>query len=318
MTTELMFVADIGGTNARFSIAERVGGAFRLIETRRLQAAEYETVEDAARAYLSAADVKVNQACFAVAGPVTDGSVSFTNSDWGFSSPELKRVLELDHLEAVNDFYALAKGVDHLPQSAFTTVKEGVSDQNAPRLVIGPGTGFGQALIAPTPNGTNVISTEGGHVAFAPCTEEEDEIKRVLTQEFKRVTVELLLSGQGLVNLYRALSQIAGEAYSPIEAQEISQAAINHSDPIAVKTVDMFCTLLGRVAGDGVFGTGARGGVVLGGGILPKIQKFFLQSAFVDSFLDKGRMTSYIADVPIKMILTDDTALYGAAAVLRA
>ncbi|WP_425409839.1 glucokinase [Hyphococcus sp.] len=313
-----VLVADIGGTNVRFAIAEAAGGAIAISKPQNFRAEDFETIRDAADAYLESVEAKPKRACFAVAAPVKTAEIKFTNSHWRFQPKEIETALRLDGLRVVNDFYALAAGVDFMPADAFVTVKDGKPDTGAPVLVIGPGTGLGQALIVPTPDsGRVIVATEGGHVSFAPRTDEEFEIKKFIAREHPRVSVERILSGRGLVNIHRALCAVEGTQRVSLQANEITKAAIEGAYPIAVKAVDMFCTILGRVAGDAVLATGARGGVVLGGGILPKIKDVFLNSDFVEHFTEKGRMSEYVGAAPVKMIITEEAALYGAAASLQ-
>lgn len=315
-TAAPVLVADIGGTNARFALAELRNGVIAVRDVQRFRAEDFETVRDAADAYLEAVADTPKRACFAAAGHVQKGEVAFTNSHWRINTGEISEQLTLEAFDVVNDFYALAAGVGHLGGDAFVKVKNGVPDPNAPKLVIGPGTGLGQALIMPVEGGERVIATEGGHVSFAPRTDEEYEVMKFIAREHPRVSVERLLSGRGLVNIHRALCAVAGEQRVSLQANEITAAAINGEYPIAVKAVDMFCEVLGRVAGDAVLSTGARGGVILGGGILPKIKDIFLRSNFNDRFLDKGRMKDYVDAAPVSLIVEDGAALYGAAAIL--
>jgi glucokinase len=313
-----VLVADIGGTNARFALATIGGGAVSVGDMHAFRAEDYESIRDAADAFLEAVQAKPKFACFAVAGPITDAVVEFTNSPWVLDIAKTKRQMKLERLLAINDFEALATGVRHLKGVDFLEVKAGEGDKSAPVLVIGPGTGLGQALIVPAPGGDRVIPTEGGHVAFAPQTEEEIEVLRFIQREHKRVSIERLLSGRGLVNIHRALCAIAGTPRVSLQADEITRAAETKEFPIAVKAVEMFCAVLGSAAGDAVLAAGARGGVVLGGGIIPKIRGAFLKSAFVERFLDKGRMRDYVGAVPIRLIIRDGAALVGAAAKLKA
>jgi glucokinase len=203
-----------------------------------------------------------------------------------------------------------------LPADYFLKVKDGEGDPTAPTLVIGPGTGLGQALIVPFGDGRRIVSTEGGHVSFAPRTDEEIAVLKFIAREHPRVSVERLLSGRGLVNIHRALCSLSDTPRISLRADEITAAAIEGKYPVAVRAVDMFCAVLGRVAGDAVLATGARGGVILGGGILMKIRDLFLKSAFVERFLDKGRMADYVATPPIRMIVNEGAALIGAVAAL--
>lgn len=314
---ETVLVADIGGTNARFAMATIGASGIDISDRQTFRAEDFETIRDAAAAYLESVAPKPRRACFAAAGPIIHNEVDFTNSPWILRGGEINTALSLDEFLIVNDFYALAAGVAHLPSSALIDVKSGEPIADAPRLVIGPGTGLGQALIVPTQAGDKIIATEGGHVSYAPRTEMEAEIKRFIAREHPRVSVERLLSGRGLVNIHRALCAIEGAQRVSLQANEITAAAVSGAYPIAVKAVDMFCAILGRVAGDAVLSTGARGGVILGGGILLKITEMFLKSEFIVRFSEKGRMSEYVAAVPVRMIVEDGAALYGAAASLE-
>ncbi|MEM8772426.1 MAG: glucokinase [Pseudomonadota bacterium] len=314
--SELALVADIGGTNARFALASMSAQGIAIDAAQSFRAEDYETIRDAADAYLESVAEKPSRACFAVASPVGAAEIKFTNSPWRFRPHEIEKALSLREFRVINDFYALAAGVSHLSDSAFVSVKDGAADPEAPKLVIGPGTGLGQALIVPTKEGEKVIATEGGHVTFAPRTDEEFQIMKFIAREHPRVSVERLLSGRGLVNIHRALCAAENTQRVSLQANEITAAAINKTYPIAVKAVNMFCELIGRVAGDAVLATGARGGVILGGGILPKIKDVFLTSAFSERFVDKGRMRDYVEATPVKLIVQDGSALFGAAASL--
>ena len=312
---ERILVADIGGTNARFAFADAETHA--ISETQNFRAEDFETVTAAAHAFLEATGEKPKVACFAVAGPVGADEFLFTNSHWKFRPNEIRSALNLSRFLPVNDFYALASSIRHLPNDYFVKVKDGPGYASAPALVIGPGTGLGQALIAPFGEKHRIVSTEGGHVLFAPRTEDEIAVMRLIAQEHPRVSVERLLSGRGLVNIHRALCTISDMQRISLRADEITAAALVGAYPIAVKAVDMFCAILGRVAGDAVLATGARGGVILGGGILPKIQTLFLKSAFVERFVDKGRMRDYVDAAPVRLIIKEGAALIGAAAALQ-
>lgn len=314
--TDRVLVADIGGTNARFALADASNDMVALSAVKNFRAEEFKTLREAAEAYLGSVAERPARACFAVAGPVTDERIEFTNSPWVLDITEMKTALSLKTFSVVNDFQALAAGVRSLGADDFLALRTGPGDAQAPVLVIGPGTGLGQALIVPFGTGRRVVPTEGGHVGFAPRTEEEAAVNRFIAKEYSRVSVERLLSGPGIVNIYNALCAINGAKPLLLQADEITAAALCGADAVAVKTVNMFCAVLGDVSGDGVLATGARGGVVLGGGILPKIRDVFLKSDFADRFMDKGRMRHYCEDVPVRMIIRDGAALTGAAAFL--
>ena len=162
-----------------------------------------------------------------------------------------------------------------------------------------------------------IISTQGGHVAFAPSTEEEVKVTSFIAQKHPRVSVERLLSGEGLVNIHQAICAIADSGEQSLRPDEITAAASAGKSAAAKNTVEMFCEILGRTVGDAVLSTGARGGVILGGGILPKIRDILTESNFVECFLDKGRMRSYVEDVPIRLVVKGEAALLGAAHVMN-
>lgn len=321
-------VADIGGTNARFALARcdregqlnsEIADRARSISIDQLQcfpAEDFETIGDAAYAYLKMVDCAPKVACFAVAGPIEGNDVTLTNSHWRIERDHLRSALCLDHFEIINDFYALAAGIDHLGDDAMLSVRAGIRDPAAPRLIIGPGTGLGQALIVPSRSGPVIVPTEGGHISFAPQTEKESAVFQFIAREHPRVSVERLLSGPGLENIYRALTALADAPQRSLQADDITVAAIAGTDPIAVEAVSMLCEILGWFTGNGVLATGAKGGVVLGGGILPKIRDLFLASAFEAHFLDKGRMRRFVEDVPVQLLTAEGAALYGAADVL--
>jgi glucokinase len=314
--TEPVLVADIGGTNARFALATRDKDRIITRDSQTFRAEDFETIRDAADAYLEAVTAKPKAACFAVAGPVSDDVIDFTNSPWVLEVANIKAALGLDQFMVANDFEALASSLRHLPKSDLVSVKPGVGAPDTPILVIGPGTGLGQALVLPGNGRDRIIPTEGGHVGLAPGTDEEIEVMKFIAREHPRVSVERVLSGRGLVNIHRALCAIAGTPRVSLKANEITKAAMTKEYPIAVRAVEMFCELLGAVAGDAVLATGARGGVVLGGGILPKIREIFLASQFTRRFLDKGRMRDYVEGAPVDLIVNDGAALIGAAAIL--
>ena len=314
--SEQVLVADIGGTNARFALAEFSANGISVKETQNFRAEDFETIRDAADAYLEAVNASPKTACFAVAGPITDDVIDFTNSHWVLKIKDITKSLNLNQFVAINDFEALARSVRYLSEEDLVAVKDGAGDMASPTLVMGPGTGLGQALIVPFGDQDRIVSTEGGHVSFAPRTDEEVEVMKFIAREHPRVSVERVLSGRGLVNIHRALCAINDTPRVSLQANEITAAASDGSYPIAAQAVTMFCELLGRVAGDAVLSTGARAGVFLGGGILPKIRDVFLRSDFTGKFLDKGRMRAYVEDVPVYMIIRDGAALTGAAAKL--
>lgn len=319
-------VADIGGTNARFAVARSTGaGAFTLERQQRMRGADFARLEDAVRAYLDGCGCagEIRSACFGVAGPIArgptasgaSGEVRLTNSSWRFDPVALARDLRLERIEVVNDFAALARGAPLLPEKDLAVVVKGAPDPTAPIVVLGPGTGLGVGLLVPTPMGPQVVSTEGGHAAFAPRDDRERLISDALARIHGYVSWERVLSGAGLADIYAALSEAEGLGPARLTPGEVTEAALRKDDAIAVAAVDAFCAALGGFASDVAVITGARGGVFLGGGILPRIVDLLTASDFAARFRAKGPMSGYVADVPVKLILSDAAALLGAAAI---
>ncbi len=310
-------VADIGGTNARFAIARGCAtSGFRLEEIRRLKNEHFEHLRDAAHAYLeTCTGDRPSRGCLAVAGPINNGVVRLTNSNWKFRPEELAEDLGLEAILPVNDFAAQARGAPLAPQADMKVVNPGASNPNALSAVLGPGTGLGLGFLLRRPSGVIVLPTEGGHGGFAPRTELEIEVGRFIANEYGFCSWERLLSGRGLVNIHRALCQIEGIAWPGARPEEITAGALVDRESLEGRTVELFCAALGGYAGDVAVMSGSLGGIYLGGGILPRIQPLFETSSFLDRFRAHGPMSGYVSDIPVSMITTDAASLLGAAAL---
>jgi glucokinase len=320
-------VADIGGTNARFALVDPASGALR--EPRILEAVEYPDLASAARAYLASVgfsglgDSRSPQsAAFAVAAPTRGTRIEFTNSPWVFEPDQLRGALGLERLVVLNDFAALALAVPSLPATALQVLKPGVADSIAPCAVLGPGTGLGvaAAVRADPPGGAatwRALSSQGGHIGFAPADAIEVDLLRFMQARVGRVSVEHLLSGRGLVDLHAFMSVRRGAAPVAVTAAQVSARAIAGDDPDAVAAVERFCAILGGFAGDVALLYGAWGGVYIGGGIAPRFGPLVERSEFVARFAAKGPMAGVLAPVPVWLIHDPHAALHGAAIALR-
>lgn len=311
-------VADIGGTNARFAIARgSVQRGFDLEHVRRLKNADFQELRDAVLAYLATCDgERPARACFAVASPMGPGEVQLTNATWTFDPVSLGRELGLAQLIAVNDFAAQARGALLMPDSDLVELNAGRPVATAPRAVLGPGTGLGLGLLVPGDgDAIRVIATEGGHAAFAPRTGIEIEVARFLSREYGFVSWERILSGGGLVNIHRALCHIEGVPWPGHRPEDVTAEAAAEPDAMGARVVEFFCTALGGYAGDVAVLTGARGGIYLGGGILPRIRPLLERSGFLARYADRGPMTQYVRDIPVRLIRGEGAALRGAAAL---
>jgi len=306
-------LADIGGTNIRFAI----GAGSSLENFQSFKVADFETVEQAVEQYLESTGSRTPvNACFAVACPIQGDRVQLTNNSWSFSASELGQRLGLSSLLIVNDFKALAAAVPSLGLDQLLQIGSDFSgpDSDFPTCVVGPGTGLGTAIIGPRNKGSVIIDGEGGHMGFAPATDEENEIWRILKDRFGRVSYERLLSGDGLENIYLALNKIESKGvYIPrLSAADILNRAISmETDELAERTLKVFCAVFGSYAGDIALLSKAYGGVYLGGGILPRMFPFLQRSDFRQRFDDKGRMGKVTSQIPTFAITTKDVALRG-------
>lgn len=310
-------VADIGGTNARFAIARgSVRTGFDLAHVRRLKNEDFDQLRDAVLAYLETCrDARPSKACFAVASPIRPGEVQLTNATWRFDPVRLGSELGIAGLIAVNDFAAQARGAPLTPDSDIVELNPGSPIPTAPRAVLGPGTGLGLGLLVPNGETIRVVATEGGHASFAPRTDLEIEVARFLAREYGFVSWERILSGRGLVNVHRALCHIEGTPWPGHRPEDVTAEAMSDADSTCGRVVEFFCTVLGGYAGDVAVLTGARGGIYLGGGILPHIKPLLDRSGFLQRYADRGPMTRYVEDIPVRLIQCDSAALRGAAAL---
>ena len=307
-------LGDIGGTNARFALQETPGGAPGRV--RRFATDDCPTLVDAVRRYLAQEGVsRVQLAAIGIANPVTGDRIRMTNHPWTFSIEETRVALGLERFVVVNDFHALALSLPMLSPGDLVQVGGHSPERGEPLALIGPGTGLGVSGLVFMPGGHARVALdgEGGHVTLCAVTHDEERVVRRLRERFGHVSAERVLSGQGLENLYEALSGGA----PALAAADITARALDGSDAACAKVVDMFCAMLGSIAGNLVLTLGARGGVYVGGGIVPRLGAAFHRSAFRARFEDKGRMSTYLRPIPAYVITAETSpALLGAAQAL--
>lgn len=308
-------IADVGGTNARLALVDEAG---RIGPATILSCADHPNLEPLLRAYLAGRETP-GRAAIAVACPVTGDRVAVTNRNWVFSIEEMRRSLGLEELRVVNDFAAVALSLPHLGPGDLRPIGGGARAEGAPMVALGPGTGLGVSLLVPTPGGGRLaVPTEGGHATLPVATDREAAMVSVLRREFGHVSVERLLSGPGLANLRHALGVLEGrEGEARLDPAAVTARGLDRSCPLCAEALDMFCALLGTVAGNLALGTGARGGVYLAGGIVPRLGEAFFRSAFRERFEAKGRFRDYLREVPTALILQDQPAFLGLAGLLR-
>jgi glucokinase len=313
-----ILAADVGGTHARIGIVVANPGdvdSIRVVENRKYVCADYPGLAAILQDFLRrTGDAAIAEGAIACAGVQMDGMVVNTNLPWRVSVEDIRRDLGLKQLALVNDFEAVAHAIPLIDPAA-TQLLSGpqVGVASAPTLIAGPGTGFGAAVRVTTVRGVVVLATEAGQARFAPGTELETAILRSMRHDLGYVPIEHLLSGPGLVNLYRALATLTGGDSQLAAPAAISEAALHGTDPLARQALDVFCGLMGAIVGDLVLLYRALAGVYLAGGILPQIQSFLQQSSFKTRFLDKGAMNSVLRQVPVRLLDHGQLGVVGAA-----
>ncbi|MBO2462253.1 glucokinase [Actinomadura violacea] len=313
--TGTWLVADVGGTNARFALVDGPDGAPYRVGS--LPTRDHAGLAEAAAAYLDryAPDVRPAAACLAVAGPVANGAYHLTNAGWPKGTPrQVREHLGVPHLEVLNDFEALALALPRLgPGDVIPIGAAARTGEAAPLAVVGPGTGLGVAGLVPTPAGWVPLPGEGGQVDIPAATDRELAVARLLRAEHGAARAESLLSGTGLARIHRYLAMLDGVQAEPLDPARI---CAHGDDPLCAEAVGMFCALLGSVAGNAALTLGARGGVHLGGGILPRIADELRRSDFRVRFEAKPPVEDYMRAIPTSLIVHPNPALLGAAARL--
>lgn len=309
-------LADVGGTNVRFAI-QRPGE--QPSSPGVLSADAFATLADAARAYLADVDLadRPRIAAFAVASPVVGDRVDMTNRNWSFSIDALRRKLRVDRLLVVNDLEAVALALPVLDAADLVRIGQGTAQPDAPSGVVAPGTGLGMAGLIPRDGGHIALASEGGHATMSAADEAEDAVIAWLRRDLGHVSAERVLSGPGLVNLRRALAAIRGLPDEPeLTPAEIGRRALAGTHPLARATAEMFSGMLGTVAGNLALTLGARGGIYIAGGVVPRLRTAFDRERFRRRFEDKGRFQPYLASIPTWLVTHKTPALLGLATLL--
>ena len=303
-------IADIGATNSRCALIDPAG-----------QTAKSDTFHNAGFAGLAPLlakfieGVRVERAALAVAGPITDSEIRLLNIDWRFDSRKLEQSLGLDALIVLNDFEALAHSLPHLGAGDCHAVGNGRALSGRAMAVIGPGSGLGVAAAVPDGSGFVAVAGEGGHVSLPAFDATEAAVIRDYADANGHCSAERLLSGPGLERIHRSLSRKAGSRPEALSAAEITARAAKR-DELAVSTYELFFSLLGTVAGNLALTVGARGGVFVGGGIVPRVVEAFERSAFRERFVARGRYRDYLDAIPTAVITTATPAFIGLRKVL--
>jgi glucokinase len=309
-----VLVADIGGTNARFALAEL--DTLALSEIRQVRCGDYPSLEAALGDYLGDLPARPDRAAIAVAGPVAGAEISLTNSTWSFAAPELCRRFSLTSVALLNDFAALALSLPHLLPADLHQIGGTAPVEHAAKAVLGPGTGLGIAGLVWSGSHWVAVPGEGGHMSLGADDERQLALLERLRKGRPHLSAERALSGPGLAELYQAVAASHGLTPEALQPNDVIMRGLAAEDEIAVEALELFIIWLGRFAGDAALLLGARGGVYLGGGIAPKLVAKLSSGPFRQAFEDKGRMSAYLAPIPVNIIRADFATLTGAAASL--
>jgi glucokinase len=305
-------VGDIGGTNARFAMQLSQGSP--ISEPIALPCSEFPGPAEAIQQYLELTGLPPpNWAALAFATAISGDILAMTNNGWKFSIRELGEKLAVSNLRILNDFTALALSLPGLKDEELMSVGTGSPVSGKAIGLIGPGTGLGVSGLIPNPHGYTPIEGEGGHMTMSAFNAREAELINLAKKRFSHLSAERLISGSGLTLLYEVIAEVNGVALQTLQSHEISQRGVEGSCPLCRETIDTFCAMLGTVAADVALVLGARGGIYIGGGIIPKLGNYFITSPFRARFEDKGRFSSYLSKIPTWVIHAPWPGLMGAA-----
>ncbi len=316
-----LICGDIGGTKTLLQLVEITddNGQERLI--RHYHSADFTSFSEILRDFLSQAGIsnQPHAACFAVAGPITGQQVALTNLSWQFSSASLSAEFSIPVVKLLNDFEAIALAIEHVPSSDLLTLQAGQTHPQATRVVLGAGTGMGVAWLAWLHDRYHALPTEAGHMDFAPADPLQVRLLESLQHRLGHVSVERLLSGSGLTNIFKFLQQNDGGNFQPVpvELEEDSGAAITslalmQHHPVAIQSLELFAAIYGAYAGNLALARLCRGGVYVAGGIAPKIADVLCSGGFIKAFCAKGRFSALMHEIPVHIVTNPQVGLSGA------
>jgi len=311
----LSVVADVGGTNIRLAVCELETG--QLTQVKEFPCAQFDGLEVAVKQYIDSLSEKVTDICIGIACPVDKNQVEMTNLSWSFSKQALKQSLQLNSLYLINDYTAISLAVPFLSDQEKIKIGGGEPIVDGVTAVFGPGTGLGVSHIIKQDHKWISLDGEGGHSSFTVNTREQADILFILQEKFGHVSAERILSGQGLVNIYESLCQIANQPAKFAQPKDVSQAGLNGHCEIARRSLEIFCQVMGGFAGNLALNLACTGGVYIAGGIVPRFADFFQASEFRHFFEDKGRFNAYLSTIPTYLITNDNPGLLGASVYLR-
>jgi glucokinase len=322
-----LIYGDLGGTKTILQIAEiKDGKGGKVCEqfTHRYDSRTFNTFSDMLKDFLNRIEIAGTvsspvAACFAVAGPVVAQKTKFTNLPWLIDSAEISSEFSIPSVRLLNDFEAAALAIEILPPSDLATLQTGQTHAQEMRVILGAGTGMGVAWLTWQGDRYIPLSTEAGHIDFAPTSKLQIKLLEALQKKFGHVSVERLLSGSGLTNIFNflqtdlaAISDLAQKNLDEDSGATITTLALTHNHPIALKALELFAEIYGAYAGNLALAGLCRNGVYIAGGIAPKIMDILGAGGFTQAFRDKGRFSAMMKEIPVYVITNPEIGLLGA------
>ena len=317
----LILAGDVGGTSTRLAYFQSEAGGLTVLAEEHYPSAAHASLYEIVRLFAEKHRLTPERACFGIAGPIFEGSVQTPNLPWSIEGSRLAQETGLSKVRLINDLAANTYGIALLQDHDLAVLNQGKQDPTGTIAVVSAGTGLGEALAYWDGHAHRPLPSEAGHADFAPRDDREADLLRYLRSEFGRVSYERVVSGPGLVNIYRFLKDqrqfpedpaVAAGMQSGDPAAVISSAALSRSSALCASALDIFVSVYGAECGNAALRFLATGGVFLGGGIAPRILQKLREPPFMESFCAKGRLGPLLATIPVKVILNDRTALLGA------
>ncbi len=321
-----VIAGDIGGTKSLLALIDidlnRPG--YDIIRERTFESRRFDSLAAVVKEFLQETGSKAKSACFGVACPFVDGECDATNLPWHIKQGRLAEEINIPDTRLLNDFEAIGYGLELLDPDDLVSLQDGTPKPSGPIALLGAGTGLGEAFLIWEADRYRVHSSEGGHVEFAPRNNIEIDLLEFLWKQERHVSYERLLSGAGIVAIYKYVIQsgsepdnlkIRAEMEKEDGAAVISRHAIAGTDRACVRALDLFVGIYGAEAGNLALKILARGGVYLAGGIAPKIIDKLRDGAFIEALRDKGRLSSFVEDVPVRVVMNPKVGLLGAALI---
>ena len=320
----IVLAGDVGGTNARLALVQVDRGSARIVRKERYSSRDYPGLAPIVRRFTEELGSRPDRACFAIACPVVGNDCTAPNLPWTINARQLAAEIGIAETTIINDFVGVGYGVGLMQGSDQVTLQQGHAEEGGPIALMGAGTGLGQGFLIWEGDHYRVLPSEAGHGDFAPRGKLQAALLHSLRQQYQRVSWERLLSGPGLVNIYRFLLASGVAPEQPVVRAEmekedpavvITRHGLAKTDCLSDRTVDLFCETLGAQAGNLALTVVATGGVYLAGGIAPRLVERLRDGPFLEAFRDKGRMSELLGRTPVHVIVNPDVGLLGAAAV---